>query len=66
MAYLRERGGDRVFVALNFGAEDRKVALPVEWSGQVLVSTWLDRQQERVRGRVRLRAHEGCLVELPE
>jgi alpha-glucosidase len=65
LAYAREAGRDRVLVALNFGAAPATLTLPAEASnGAVLLSTSLDRDDERLRGFLALRAHEGVAVGL--
>ncbi len=60
-AYLREADGERIFVALNFGDEERTVSPPSR--GQLVLSTALDRAQG-VTNEVKLRPYEGVIIEL--
>jgi alpha-glucosidase len=64
LAYRREHGERRLFVALNLGAQKQ------EWlrgddapHARVLVSTWLDRDRERVGRILHLRPDEGVILE---
>ena len=67
LIFTRERGGERLLVALNFGDEPAAASFPSgDWVGRLLVSSAGDRAGETVRGRVDLRAHEGAVVELSE
>jgi alpha-glucosidase len=67
LIFTRERGGERLLVALNFGEEPAAASFPFgDWVGRLLVSSAGDRAGETVRGRVDLRAHEGTIVELFE
>ena len=61
IAYERAEGKERLLVALNLGREPREIAVE---RATVLLSTRLDREGERLQGRVRLRGDEGLLVEL--
>lgn len=61
LLFEREHQGQRSLIALNFGRE------PVEfdaagWYGQILLSTFMDRQGEAVAGRLALRSSEGLVV----
>jgi alpha-glucosidase len=62
LAYGRCLDGRRMFIALNFADAEEEVAYP--GAGQIRLSTHLDRQDERVDGRVRLRPHEGIILEI--
>ncbi len=60
LVYEREAGGQRRRVALNLSGSPREVA----WSGprgRILLSTHLDRSDEGVAGRLKLRADEGVV-----
>jgi alpha-glucosidase len=59
--YLRQHKAQRVLVALNFSDQPQSIALPQ--GGTLRLSTFLDRS-ESVAGMLRLRPHEGCLIEL--
>jgi alpha-glucosidase len=62
LTYVREAGADRKLVALNLTGEER--TLPVAEQGRVLASTAMDRQSEPVSGELRLRRHEGVVVDV--
>ena len=65
LAYMREADGDRVLVALNFGAGPATAALPADASaGTILVSSDADRDGETVRGSLALPAHAGAVIAL--
>jgi hypothetical protein len=56
LAYRRSLDGRRIVVALNFADAEGEVAPP--GAGRIRLSTQLDRQDGRVDGSVRRRAHE--------
>ena len=60
---MREQGGERFFVALNFGAATAIVAVPAG-QGTVALSLLGDRGGERVRGRLDLAGNDGLLIKL--
>jgi alpha-glucosidase len=63
--YLRENGGERKLVALNFSAAEQIVSLPDLASfAEVLLSTHLDREGAVDLRSLKLREHEGCIVAL--
>ena len=67
LAFTRELGRERILIALNFGGEPTAASLASgELAGRLLVSSAGDREGDPVRGSVKLRAHEGAVVELPE
>ena len=61
LRYERHQGDERVAIALNLGHEPAQVSHP---SGQVLLSTYLDRAGENVDESVSLRADEGIVVQV--
>jgi alpha-glucosidase len=63
VAYGRS-GERRLLVILNFAHAPTSFALRDDGAGRVLLSTFLDREGERVADHVRLRADEGLLIEL--
>ena len=63
-AYLRQCGDERVFIAVNFSAEQQEVPLPRGSEGLLLFSTFREEDGSAVWGSLRLREHEACLVEL--
>jgi alpha-glucosidase len=59
------RSAERWFlVIVNFARSPTSYALRDDRAGRVLLSTFLDREGERVADQVRLRAGEGLLIEL--
>ncbi|MBV8837331.1 MAG: DUF3459 domain-containing protein [Alphaproteobacteria bacterium] len=65
LLYRRLADNDRILVALNLGAEPTAVTFSEgPANGQVLVSTHLDREDDRVTDNLALRPHEGVLVAL--
>jgi alpha-glucosidase len=63
--FLRELGEERILVALNMSDEPTAVTFatgPIV--GGIILSTHLDRDDERTRGSIDLRSHEGVLVKL--
>ena len=64
LAYLREHGGQRVLVVLNFGSEDQVLDLSEAGEkGEVLCSTLLDRNSHLDLAELKLRPNEGLLLE---
>ena len=64
-AYLREAGGERLLVALNFGADDLRLDLSAAGaSGEVLCSTRMNRDGTVETARLDLRPNEGLLIRL--
>jgi alpha-glucosidase len=65
LAYLRHSQGERLLVALNLGAEPYSLSMDSPGStGQILLSTHMDRSHERVVGSIGLRPNEGVIVSL--
>jgi alpha-glucosidase len=64
VAYLRSHGGRRLLVILNLAHVPTTYALRDDGAGFVLMSTFLDREGERVSDQLRLRPDEGLLVAL--
>ncbi len=65
LLYRREGDGEQYLIALNFGATPQIRALAdVPIRGRIVVSTQLDRQDERIQDRVALRANEGLVVRI--
>ncbi|MGA7671923.1 MAG: alpha-amylase family glycosyl hydrolase [Nitrolancea sp.] len=64
-AYIRENEGTRFLIALNFGEEPQKLELRKGHDrGQIVISTKLDREKDRVSGQLNLRGHEGVVLRL--
>jgi alpha-glucosidase len=63
LLYRRDGEGGAVFVALNFGANPVSVASSsIGFEGEILLSTFLDRQGEQVQGTLDLRGNEGIAL----
>ena len=62
--YYRTHGDQTVLVALNFSGKDRVLELADPRAGRVLLSTWLDREEQVLLSHCALRAHEGIIVQL--
>jgi hypothetical protein len=65
LVFTRELGRERILVALNFDGKATAVSLPPgELAGRLLLSSAGDREEEPVHGSVKLRPHEGVVVEI--
>ena len=65
MAYMRKAGERRLLIVLNFGATGRRFNLSELQAGaSLLLSTYLDRAQEKLDEEFRLRGDEGVITEL--
>jgi hypothetical protein len=62
--YWRQAGAERKLIALNFVGEERRVALPSGGLGRVALSTHMDRAEAVSLSDLKLRPHEGVIVEL--
>ena len=62
--YLRTAGDERRLIALNFTADHRRISVPGEDTGQIVISTHLDREEKVSLSKLELRPHEGIIVEL--
>ncbi len=62
--YLRTAGDERRLIALNFAADQRCISIPGEDTGQIVISTHLDREEKVSLSKLELRPHEGLIVEL--
>ncbi|CAG0935011.1 alpha-glucosidase [Thermoflexales bacterium] len=61
--YRREADGERRIIALNFAAEPRQVMIAASGRGQIVLSTYLDREATVSLGDITLRPHEGVIIE---
>jgi len=62
--YLRTAGDERRLIALNFTADHRRISVPGEDTGQIVISTHLDREGKVSLSKLELRPHEGIIIEL--
>jgi alpha-glucosidase len=63
--YERRYGSERLAIALNLGHEAEAVELPERVGpGRVLLSTWLDREGERINSTLAIRPDEGVIIHL--
>ena len=62
--YTRQAGEERMLVALNFSGTEQKLSLPQFGTGNVILSTKLDRDDKADLANFTLRANEGCIIEL--
>jgi len=62
--YLRAAGDEQRLIALNFADGQRRVSVPGEGAGQIVISTHLDREESVSPSGFELRPHEGVIVEL--
>jgi hypothetical protein len=61
-AYSRRLNGRRISIAINFA--DKQNDFAFAGAGQIRLLTHLDRQDEHVDRSVRLRPHEGVILEM--
>jgi alpha-glucosidase len=63
LLYRRQRDGNATLIALNLGAEPVSISSHATgFDGEILLSTLLDRQGEKVEGALDLRGNEGVIV----
>jgi alpha-glucosidase len=62
--YMRENAEEQILVALNLGPSPASVRFPQPLRGQVLVSSFADRDGETIEGGIDLRDHEGLVIDL--
>ncbi len=60
--YCRELGTRRLLVGLNFSAQPQSVGIRIR--GRILLSTGLDRCNERLDGELKLRGNEGVIADI--
>jgi alpha-glucosidase len=66
LAYLRAAENERLLIALNFGAQRCEFPLGSLGAGRILLSTYMDRADERLTDILRLRGNEGIIVMISE
>lgn len=64
LVYQRQYEQQRCLIALNFSGSEQRISLPGTDGGRILLSTYLDRNEAVEPGDVRLRPHEGVMIEL--
>jgi alpha-glucosidase len=64
LAYIREHDGERFFVALNLGDKSQSLELEASLSGEVALTTHLDREGEAISRKIDLSPDEGVLIRL--
>jgi alpha-glucosidase len=65
IAYMRKAGERRLLIVLNLGPQERRFNISeLEAQASLIVSTHLDRVQERLGAELELRPDEGVIVEL--
>jgi alpha-glucosidase len=64
--YLRQFESQRYLIALNFSSQVQTASLAASGAGQLILSTYLDRQGLIDLTAVCLRGNEGCLIALAE
>jgi alpha-glucosidase len=63
LIYRRQGDAEAVVVALNMGAEPVSIASEtIGLGGEILLSTFLDRQDEKIQGVLDLRGNEGVII----
>jgi alpha-glucosidase len=63
LLYRRQSEGNAVVIALNLGAEPVSIASDaIGLGGEILLSTFLDRQGEEIQGALDLRGNEGVII----
>ena len=64
LLYRRECEGSSVVIALNLGAEPVSIASEhAGLTGEILLSTSLDRHSETIEGALDLRGNEGVIID---
>jgi alpha-glucosidase len=65
LLFCRELRDERLLIALNIGPDPIAVSFPDErLSGRVLLSSFADREGEKVKANIDLRGNEGLLVKV--
>ncbi|HVB22351.1 MAG TPA: alpha-amylase family glycosyl hydrolase [Ktedonobacteraceae bacterium] len=62
--YLRQHGGQRYLIALNFSAQEQVVTLAEQGQARLLLSTYLDHEGSIELREMHLRGNEGLLIEM--
>lgn len=62
--YLRQEEDERRLIALNFNYKASRVSISGDETGEVVISTYLDREERVKLSELMLRPHEGVIIEL--
>jgi alpha-glucosidase len=62
LLYRRQSGGKAITIALNLGADSISLTSDVLGDGEILLSTLLDREGEKIKGTLDLRGNEGVII----
>ena len=63
LLFVREHGGEKLLIALNMGQESIGFANEL-LRGEILLSSFCDRDSELIDGNVNLRSDEGTIIKL--
>jgi alpha-glucosidase len=65
LLFVREHGGEKLLIALNMGLESMSVGFANGLlRGEILLSSFCDRDTELIDGNVNLRSNEGTIIKL--
>jgi alpha-glucosidase len=64
MVWIRQLGGERYLIALNFTDQPQTLSLPLGGQGRMIASTRMDRDGAEDLASLKLRGDEGCLLKL--
>jgi alpha-glucosidase len=60
--YWRKADGQRLLVALNFTDHEQQLHIGAAENGRIVLSTYLDREEELSQAQLTLRSHEGVII----
>lgn len=65
LLFVREHGGEKLLIALNMGQQSTSVGFVNGLlRGEILLSTFSDRDTELIDGAISLRSNEGAIIKL--
>jgi alpha-glucosidase len=65
LLFVREHGGEKLLIALNMGQQSMSVCFVNGFlRGQIVLSSFSDRDTELIDGTVNLRSNEGAIIKL--
>jgi alpha-glucosidase len=65
LLFVREHGGEKLLIALNMGQQSMSVCFVNGFlRGQIVLSSFSDRDTELIEGTVNLRSNEGAIIKL--